>query len=693
MQVVNNSSHPIKGGSSLHFTKLRRFSRLCSGIVISIALLAVTGWILDLAWLKSALPGLPTMKINTALSLFLAGLGLALLNDLGDRYKKVSLLLFILVILDGGVNLSQYLFEVDLGIDQFLLKDYTNDTTFPGRMAIITAINFVMVGGSGVLLTRAKSSFYFAHVLLVIAFSIAFTALLGYCYGIRSFYFGIGEYAAMALHTAIAFIFLTVGLLIKYPDEGITGLLFSPHLRKYLIHEYLFFILGLPALFLGLLLLLYRKEQLAPESVFLIFTVSFTVFTGTVYWLKLLSISEQEAHNAALRTSKNELLVSNQKLSVTNEELAVMNEELQTANEQLFLTVAKLNEANDTIQRLSQEALQKSELKYRDLAESVTDMFLALNEDLQCTYWNQACEAFSGMKAEEVLGKSIFEVIPQLRNGEVKAIAGKVLQTHKTISFTVNTQAYLSSTNAFLEVSVYPSQKGLSVFVKDITERKKKELQLTQIINELQNYKNALDKSILVSITNREGIIQQANEMFCYLTKYTLEELLGQDHRIINSYYHPKSFFTKMWQTISSGKYWRDEIKNKAKDGTYFWVDMVITPVLNDKGEIIQYLAICYDITDRKETEEKIAESERLYRLTAGNFPGYILIINQNRTLSFLEGKSLLTNGWLKPDLIGKSIFSLLEPEVEKQLDNYITLAFKGEEASFEFLVKERVRF
>ena len=193
------------------------------------------------------------------------------------------------------------------------------------------------------------------------------------------------------------------------------------------------------------------------------------------------------------------------------------------------------------------------------------------------------------------------------------------------------------------QMTLYPLKNAdddileVVLILQDVTENKEAEESLRKSFKEISDYKYALDESSIVAITDQKGIIKYANENFCKISKYNVNELIGQDHRIINSGYHSKEFIRSIWVAIANGKIWKGELKNKAKDGTIYWVDTTIVPFLNEDGKPYQYIAIRADITERKQAEQALQESQQLLSAIIDNSTAVIYVKN-------LQGQYLMVN-------------------------------------------------
>ncbi|MFF2288082.1 sensor histidine kinase [Peribacillus butanolivorans] len=275
---------------------------------------------------------------------------------------------------------------------------------------------------------------------------------------------------------------------------------------------------------------------------------------------------------------------------------------------------------------------------------------ILVNESGVISFANQQVYENFGYLNHELIGEKLLNLMP----GANLQASGEGEIIHQFgIHRDGHTFSLFFRVNAFsLEKEVY----YLVVFHK-VKDQSRLNQQQTYPINELVDLMYALDESTIVAFTDEKGKIQSINKKFCEVSQYSAAELIGKDHRIINSGYHSKEFMQNLWRTISTGSVWRGEIKNRAKDGTYYWVDTTIVPFLNEIGSPYKYLAIRKEITEYKRVVEELKKS--VNKLVDFQFAldtsSIVAITDQRGTIKFVNDQFCRISEFSKEELIGQN--------------------------------------
>lgn len=287
----------------------------------------------------------------------------------------------------------------------------------------------------------------------------------------------------------------------------------------------------------------------------------------------------------------------------------------------------RVTELSDiTLHKQLEETLKKSEEKFKKLA-NLTFEGILIHKNGVVLDINLAFEKMFGYNLDEIYGKDITQIIYPKKYHKIilKNRIDKYTQAYEMEAirkdgsiFPIEVEARNIIAEEALRVTAF----------RDITACKKSEKEYLKLFTAVEQSANT------IVITDTEGNIEYTNPKFTELTGYTNKEALGQNPRILNSGIQPKSYYKKMWETITAGKIWNGEFRNKSKSGNLFWEKVTITPIKNKEGEIINYLAVKEDITNRKRADQelekatnKIKESEKKFRELYEKSGDAILII------------------------------------------------------------------
>lgn len=541
----------------VHLEEYRhRFARLCGAFAIAMGVGVLAGWVFDFRFLLQVLPGQVAMVPNTAIAFLLAGLALWMRAGPAGRWRAPASVAAALAGLLGLLNLIEYVAGRDLGLDELLFRDTAGLTSaFPGRMAVLTAVGFVAL--SGALLTLDKTRVPWATdglALLPGVFSMA--SLTGYAFGVGSLR-SIGAYKGMAIHTALAFLALAVGVLLVH-GRGLSRLLLSDTSGGVVARRVL------------------PVALLAPL---------------VVGWL---GIEGQQRGFYGPEVGRALDAVSNAAV------LTVL----------LLGTAAVLNRADEK-RRSSEEALRAAEEQYRILFDSSPlPMWVVDRETLRYLAVNDAAVAHYGYSREEFLSMNV----GQIRPAEDVAALKATLPKEKAGLERLGTWRHLKKDGSLINVDIathtltFQGRSAWLALAYDITDR----LRADETLRKLSR---AVEQSpVSVVITDTRGDIEYVNPKFTQATGYSAAEVRGMNPRILKSGEQSPELYQTLWETVTSGGEWRGEFHNVKKNGELFWEFASISPVSDEHGRITHFLAIKEDITERKRAEEALRASEKRFR-------------------------------------------------------------------------------
>jgi diguanylate cyclase (GGDEF)-like protein/PAS domain S-box-containing protein len=257
------------------------------------------------------------------------------------------------------------------------------------------------------------------------------------------------------------------------------------------------------------------------------------------------------------------------------------------------------------------------------IAKLTTNSIVTTDLDRRITWVNEGFTKITGYTLKEVLGKKPGEVLQFEETSEetILEIREKLNRFDSFRGVIRNRDKY--GRPYWIDLDILPSldasgnPTGFLSVESDVTELIEERERAEAAHRESSAIKKSIEQHTLFSIADPSGKIIDVNQGFCRISGYTREELIGQDHRLLNSGHHPKSFWIEMWKTIASGNAWREEVCNRAKDGSLYWVDSTNIPEFDKDGKIIRFLSLRFDITERKLAESELEKAEAQNKMLA----------------------------------------------------------------------------
>ena len=606
MEILERS--PQIQPPSTPIAALQSFSKKAGIAVIAIGCTVILGWIFDVQLFKSILPGLLSMKANTAICFILGGFSLLLqqrryAKSTKIQYQKIyNYLTFSassLILLISLLTLIQYSFNLDLGIDQLLFQDNAIliSPSGPGRMAPNTVAAFLLLGTALLLLSVRRPKYLRVQILSCCGFLIAFLSLLGHIYG-KAFFYTIGTQTGMALHTSAAFMLLSSGILFASPERGFIAVIANNGAGGIMARRLLPPAIIIPPLVGYFIMWGERLEAYTPEvGISLLSVFDVIIFTFLIWQnAKNLCAADRKRYRAelGLRKAKSDLETEVEKRTI----------QLQLANEQLQQQILD--------SQTTELVLQKNyNLLLTVINSTPTALFV---KDIEGRYMmlNAAGASIIGKSFDEIIGRNDSELFPpeiadNIRKSDRQIVtAGKIQIIEEELPVQGNLRTFLSTKNAYRDGQGKIS--GIVSIVRDITDRKQAEVA------------NRSLAAILEATPDFVGICDLEGQAI-YINKAG-RKMLGIDenedisHRQVGEFSSASARSTLQLAiaTAISGGVWSGEAAFVSASGVEIPVSQVIISHEAPDGELAYISTIARDISDRFQSETALRLSEQRYR-------------------------------------------------------------------------------
>ncbi|MEG4888156.1 PAS domain S-box protein [Microcoleus sp. F8-D3] len=657
--------------SSTAIAAVQSFSRKASVAVIAIGCTVILGWIFDVQLLKSILPGLVTMKVNTAVCFILGGFSLFVQQirrteaTAIKHQKNTKLLIFtcsFFIILITLLTLVQYSFNLDLGIDQLLFKEsytFTSPGT-PGRMAPNTAAAFLLLGISLLLLSERRPKYLQIQISSCCAFLIAFMGLIGYLYD-KALFYRIGDNTGMALHTSAAFMLLSSGILFTNPERGLIAVIASDRAGGIMARRLLPRAIIIPPSVGYFILSGERLQAYTPEvGISLLSVLNVIIFTVLIWQnAKTLCTADRKRYRAELelRKAKSDLETQVEKRTI---QLQIANEQLQ---QQIFES------------QTTKQALQNN---YNLLMAVINSTPAALFvKDIQGRYLmlNAAGASIIGKSVDDIIGRDDSELFPPEIAANIRKTdrpimaAGTTEAIEEELPVKGNLRIFLSTKSAYLDG--LGKIGGIVTIARDITESKKAEIanrSLAAILEATPDF---------VGIYNIEGRAVYINKAGRKMVGIDENEDISNRQVAEFTAASARSNLNQAIATAVSEGFWSGETAFVSASGLEIPVSQVIISHSAPGGKLPYISTIARDISDR-------FQAEKALQLSQARFAGIVEIADDAIISVDAEQKIILFNqgaerifGWTAAEAIGQSL-SLLLPEAFATHHSHLVSNFGG---------------